>query len=253
MDAGGDPDDTRVTFIDSSDGSFYRQSVPVTDPNNLQNILSIRGPEVKTRIILVEYNESFCIDRNVVDIFGRAYDIDPLVFQEHFQHEALELDDGYSREIHESLPLERLAHLRSQSRTSVGYNLHFNFGIVNSTCVIVLGGNLGVNTTHYLTVVMWTRLSDWEGNYRIHPRFSEKLNRPRDRANRRDAKYEYTISQWDARYVTLADENLSEYAAPLINVFLEYHLDRFKNEWDPKLPDISRYLDDVLGNTLERS
>ncbi|PVH84079.1 hypothetical protein DL98DRAFT_92899 [Cadophora sp. DSE1049] len=137
----GDPDDTRVTIIDSTDGPFHRQMVPVTEPNNLWNIVQNRGPDVTTRVIFVDYRDSFCIDRTMVDILGETFDIDPLVFQEHFHHEALSADDGYSSEVDYAIPEHRVAHLPSQYRTGVGFNLHFSLHNFTSACAIILGGN----------------------------------------------------------------------------------------------------------------
>ncbi|KAK0113353.1 hypothetical protein ONS95_013607 [Cadophora gregata] len=123
----GDPDDTRVTVIDSIDGAFHCQAVPITEPSNFSRVLESRGPEVKTRIIRVDYEASLCIDRSVVDTLGKTFDIDPLVFQEHFCHENLHCDHGYSARLHESIPKHRVAHLASQYRTSSGINLHVAF------------------------------------------------------------------------------------------------------------------------------
>ena len=138
----GDPDDTRVTIIDSIEGAFHRKSIPVTEPNYLWNVVQTRRSDVKTRLIFVDYKDSFCIDRTLVDILGETFDIDPLVFQEHFHHEALSADDGYSNDVDYAIPEHRVAHLPSQYRTSVGFNLHFSLDNFTTACAMIMGGNL---------------------------------------------------------------------------------------------------------------
>lgn len=138
----GDPDDTRVTVIDSIDGAFHRQSIPTTDPNSLSTVLESRGSSVKTRIIIVDYKESFSIDRAVVDTLGTTFDIDPLVFQEHFFHEALEFEGSYPYHLDKSFSDGRIAHLASQYRSAIGLNIHISFHGFTSACVMLQGGNL---------------------------------------------------------------------------------------------------------------
>ena len=126
MHPGGDPNNTNLTIIDSTNESLHPQSINTLDPRSLTTALENREPEVKTRIIVVHYGMSFSIDRRVVDVLGSVYDLDPLVLQRHFEHDALWLEDGLktSKHINELLPKSRLALLPSEE-TCGGRFVHF--------------------------------------------------------------------------------------------------------------------------------
>ncbi|KAH7379946.1 hypothetical protein BKA64DRAFT_648240 [Cadophora sp. MPI-SDFR-AT-0126] len=252
----GDPDDTRVTIIDSTDGSFHRQSVPVTDPNHLSNILDTRGSNVQTRIILVDYKQSLCIDRGVVDTLGRTFDIDPLVFQEHFHHSAFWLDKGYSHETQSLSEYLQVAHLASQYRTKSGFNLQMSFHNFTSAAMMLQGGNLDPTGTMASTIILWTRLKGWDEAYSgvlgHHPRFSENPRQPPERIKRMDARYEAIISQWTPPQIATADGNLTEYAASFVSVFLRCHAECARNEWSPDLIDDSHTVEETVHNISER-
>lgn len=54
--------------------------------------LQQRPIEVKTRIILVSYHQTWSIDRDIADSIGLAFDIDPTFFWAHFDHREARVD-----------------------------------------------------------------------------------------------------------------------------------------------------------------
>jgi len=89
-------------------------------------------------------------------------------------------------------------------------------------------------TLTFTKVIKWTRLSGWDegfpGVIGIYPRFSHPPRGPSERLNRMGTRYKANLLQWPAKMVTLVNDGLAAYGALLANIFLECHLNRFRNQ-----------------------
>jgi len=83
---GSQPSETKTTVLDSIDGSLIERAQFTSDITGLSDMLSSRSADVKTRLIIVSYPESWRIDRQVVDLLGWTFDIDPNFFRRHFYY-----------------------------------------------------------------------------------------------------------------------------------------------------------------------
>jgi hypothetical protein len=97
---GGDPNHTTLTVINSKNDTPRSRIIPIRDPRSLTQALAHREPRLKTRVIVADYKESFSIDRRLVDILGSFYDIDPLVLEHHFRHDAIWIEDSFKSSRH---------------------------------------------------------------------------------------------------------------------------------------------------------
>ncbi|KAK0101112.1 hypothetical protein ONS95_012905 [Cadophora gregata] len=251
MHPGGDPNNTNLTIIDSANGSLHPQSITTLDPHSLTTALENRQPEVKTRIIVVHYGQSFSIDRRVVDILGSVYDLDPLVLQRHFEHDAMWLEDGLktSKHIEELLPEARLALLPSEE-TCEGRFVHF--GLSNFRYITAMYFNQK-DKNDQTTVLIWLRFnlsikdrltSLGRG---VYPSFSFAPKRLLGPGNKISAAYISMLLTWTPDLVRRGDDDSHQYLAPLLQLFLKIELYEFRNVMDPNL---DRYVDHDIDGTL---
>ena len=73
---------TRVTIFDSIEGN-HRMRKPALDSSNLSHDLKARNEAISTRVVLVEYDSQDYVDRDIIDLLGSCYDIDPFIIYQH--------------------------------------------------------------------------------------------------------------------------------------------------------------------------
>ena len=62
---------------------------------HLLSALEDRAATVKTHVVVVSHQESWSIDRNVVDVIGTFFDIDPIFFRSHFDYPLCHYEKRY--------------------------------------------------------------------------------------------------------------------------------------------------------------
>ncbi|KAF8244128.1 hypothetical protein K440DRAFT_667163 [Wilcoxina mikolae CBS 423.85] len=89
--AASDPTKTHVMVADSEDGRL-------TSTHGVEALQSLenRSPRVKTRLVLVRYDQTMNIDRNIIDAIAFAFDLDPFFLWRHFD-QSFEGDLGEER------------------------------------------------------------------------------------------------------------------------------------------------------------
>lgn len=121
----GQTSGTQVTFIDSKDGHLDAKHISEDPIQTLPQALGVRPPDVEVRIIAVSYTDSASIDREVVDVLGRWFDIDPLLFHQHFYHNRLWREASSQAELKSDFLFDPLSTLPSEHRD----RQCFHFGI----------------------------------------------------------------------------------------------------------------------------
>jgi hypothetical protein len=86
-----DPSKTRVIIADSSAGNIKLQDF-TTDISGLSEALKNRPVKCKTRVILISYAQSWSVARDVIDLIGTTFNIDPQFYWSHFHHEKAHMD-----------------------------------------------------------------------------------------------------------------------------------------------------------------
>jgi hypothetical protein len=84
------PSETRVQLIDSINNELRTKSFPmphgVFNGNALREALAHRPAYITSRIVYVNYQESWSIDRAVIDVIGHYFQVNPLFFWGHLHH-----------------------------------------------------------------------------------------------------------------------------------------------------------------------
>ena len=87
---GARPSETRVQLIDSINNELRIKSFPtphgIFDGGALREALAHRPRYVTSRTVYVSYPESWSIDRDVIDVIGHYFQVNPLFFWGHLHH-----------------------------------------------------------------------------------------------------------------------------------------------------------------------
>ena len=73
---------TKASIVDYVDEA-HTMTAPVTSEGGLEKILQIGGEDIVSRMVIVEYSEPGYLDRDMLDLLGSCYDIDPFFFDAH--------------------------------------------------------------------------------------------------------------------------------------------------------------------------
>lgn len=118
-----------VTVIDATDEQLFQQ-VFASGNQGVEAALKAFSPDVKTKIVVVSYQEVENLDRQVLDKIGLAYDIDPLFYWHHLDTRREDDDEDENGEA----PIKRKL-LPSQSRAlEFGYPYRFFASICFLNC-----------------------------------------------------------------------------------------------------------------------
>lgn len=82
---------TNIFVADSEDGRLLQK---VIQPELLQEC----PPSVKTRLILIDYEEAWSIDRDILDGVSFALDLPPYYLWQHFDHKSVEFETSAPRD-----------------------------------------------------------------------------------------------------------------------------------------------------------
>ncbi len=88
---GAQASETVLILADSIDNRLLVRNFS-SDPSGFQKEVQYRPASVQTRIVLVSYEQTWSINRDVVDKVGLAFNVDPTFLWEHFDHPAAERD-----------------------------------------------------------------------------------------------------------------------------------------------------------------
>lgn len=88
---GAEPSETVLILADSIDNRLHVSNFS-SDPSGFQKEVQYRPVDVQTRIVLVCYEQTWSVNRDVVDKVGLAFNVDPTFLWEHFDHLAAEGD-----------------------------------------------------------------------------------------------------------------------------------------------------------------
>lgn len=88
---GAQPSDTSLVFADSIDNEI-RITDFSSDLSGFEHEVEQRSSDIQTRIVLICYEETWSVDREIVDKVGLAFDIDATFLWEHFDHSAAKRD-----------------------------------------------------------------------------------------------------------------------------------------------------------------
>ena len=88
---GAQPSETILIIADSIGNRLHVRNFS-SDPSGFQTKVQYRPVHVQTRIVLVCYEQTWSVNRDVVDKVGLAFNIDPTFLWEHFDHPAAESD-----------------------------------------------------------------------------------------------------------------------------------------------------------------
>ncbi len=88
---GANPSQISVLIADSLNNTMQLENFS-SKVSECHDALQQRPIEVKTRIILVSYHQTWSIDRDIADSIGLAFDIDPTFFWAHFDHREARVD-----------------------------------------------------------------------------------------------------------------------------------------------------------------
>jgi hypothetical protein len=84
------PSETRVLVIDSIDNKLcvhnFHGSFASSDGDGLRHALSQRSADIATRIVYVNYMQSWSIDRDVINIVGSHFQLNPTFLWGHLHH-----------------------------------------------------------------------------------------------------------------------------------------------------------------------
>jgi hypothetical protein len=86
---GREPSDTQLHLLDCVGDELRVQHVTgytdLSDRDSVRYALENRSPEVAVRIVYVTYRQSWSINRDIVDLLGLHFNVNPLFFWGHFQ------------------------------------------------------------------------------------------------------------------------------------------------------------------------
>jgi hypothetical protein len=121
---GGSPRDTRTTVFDSVGESLLETVFSTTDPSRFRNFLDSRPSNVRSRIIILAYKETWSVDHTFVDMLASRRGLSPDHLGRHLWHDnqlsasvpshlaqilkKVILDDYYSRSYAPCLPSEQV-------------------------------------------------------------------------------------------------------------------------------------------------
>src|SRR2546429_3332749 len=87
---GSIPSQTRVLVIDSVDNKLCMQnfqgSFASSDGDGLRKALSQQSADIATRIVYIAYRQSWSIDRDVINIVGSYFQLNPIFLWGHLHH-----------------------------------------------------------------------------------------------------------------------------------------------------------------------
>ena len=85
---GGSSGDTRTTVFDSVGESLLETVFSTTDPSRFRNFLDSRPSNVRSRIIILAYKETWSVDRTFVDMLASRLGISPDHLRRHLWHDS---------------------------------------------------------------------------------------------------------------------------------------------------------------------
>ena len=88
---GAQPPETVLILADSIDNRLHVSNFS-SNPSGFQKEIQYRAISVQTRIVLVCYQQTWSVNRDIVDKVGLAFNVDPTFLWEHFDHPAVESD-----------------------------------------------------------------------------------------------------------------------------------------------------------------
>jgi hypothetical protein len=114
--SGTTPSVTRVRIIDSIGGQYLKMQDFPASGKQLSKALKSRSDDIKTRIVIVSYIQSWNIDRDVINTIGMHFKLDPWFLWGHLDH-YYESDEalcknrrrGFQQKPVEPLPSERVS------------------------------------------------------------------------------------------------------------------------------------------------
>ena len=85
--------ETQTTIFDVTGGSVTEHGPFSTASTDFCQLLVSRSPDIKTRLIVVTYNNSWAVDRPLLDLLGLHFNIDPNFLRRHFYYYFIYIED----------------------------------------------------------------------------------------------------------------------------------------------------------------